>query len=307
VRFGSVSLLPINGNGPEDVVVDAEGWVFTGLEDGRIIRVSGDGTRIDTIADTGGRPLGIELYGDDGLVVCDSERGLLTVDVASGAVRTLTRSGDGAPLVVCNNAAVAADGTIYFSDSSSRFPVEQWRSDLIEQTGTGRLLRRAPDGTVDTLARGLQFANGVALTADESCVAVAETGSRRVRRVRLTGARQGEQDVLLDNLAGYPDNIATGSDGLIWVTQASPHIVLLDVVRRLPSGLRALARHLPDVLQPQPADRVGVLSVDGVGRVRHERRGEIAGFRMLSGVREHHGTLYFGSLTGPVIARTRRD
>src|SRR5699024_3330576 len=156
VRFGSVSLLPVNGNGPEDVVVDAEGWVFTGLEDGRIIRVSGDGTRIDTIADTGGRPLGIELYGDDGLVVCDSERGLLTVDVASGAVRTLTRSGDGAPLVVCNNAAVAADGTIYFSDSSSRFPVEQWRSDLIEQTGTGRLLRRAPDGTVDTLARGLQ-------------------------------------------------------------------------------------------------------------------------------------------------------
>ena len=33
--FGEVSLIPVNGARPEDVVVDAEGCVYTGVEDGR--------------------------------------------------------------------------------------------------------------------------------------------------------------------------------------------------------------------------------------------------------------------------------
>lgn len=37
MRFGEVRVIPVNGNGPEDVVVDARGGVLTGLDDGRII------------------------------------------------------------------------------------------------------------------------------------------------------------------------------------------------------------------------------------------------------------------------------
>ena len=60
-------------------------------------------------------------------------------------------------------------------------------TDLIRRTASGRLLRRAPDGTVTELLGGLEFANGVALAADGSYVAVAETGACRVHRVWLTG------------------------------------------------------------------------------------------------------------------------
>lgn len=306
MRFADVSVIPVNGKGPEDVLVDADGQVYTGLEDGRIIRLSRGGKRIDMIADTGGRPLGIEFYSDVELLVCDADHGLLAVDITSGAVRTLTRTVAGAPLLVCNNAAVAADGTVYFSDSSTRFPVARWREDLIEQTGTGRLLRRSPDGTVDTLARGLQFANGVALAPDESFVTVAESGTCRVRRIWLTGERAGQEDDFLDDLPGYPDNTSTGSDGLIWVTQASPKVAALDVVRRLPAQLRAVVRSVPSSLQPSPAPTVGVLGVDPDGRIVHELRGEIEGFQMLTGVRERNGTLYFGSLEERAIAVTQR-
>jgi len=203
--------------------------------------------------------------------------------------------------VFCNNAAVASDGTVYFTDSSRRFGIDNWRDDLIEQTAGGRLLRRSPDGTIDLLLDGLQFANGVALPPDESFVAVAETGACQVSRVWL---RDGRSDVFVDGLPGFPDNISTGSDGLIWITQASPRVPALDVVRRLPAPLRAGIRKLPTSLQPNPGREVGVLGVTADGKVSHELRGEIPGFHMLVGVREWQGKLYFGSLEENAIAVT---
>ncbi|SDY82326.1 Strictosidine synthase [Amycolatopsis xylanica] len=304
MRFGEVKVIPVGGHGPEDVVVDAEGQVYTGLADGRILRLSPDGSRIEKIAHTGGRPLGLELHGEDELLVCDANLGLLTVGINGGKVTTLATEALGLKLVFCNNAAVAQDGTIYFTDSSRRFPITHWRDDLIEQTAGGRLLRRDTDGTIDLVADGLQFANGVALPPDESFVAVAETGSFKVTRVWLTGEKAGTVDTLLDDLPGFPDNISTGSDGLIWVTQASPKVPALDVVRKLPSPLRSLVRSLPPGLQPAPKREVGVLGVAADGTVERELRGEIDGWHMLTGVREHGGKLYFGSLDEPAIAMT---
>ena len=79
----------MNGRGPEDVAVTADGELLTGVEDGRILRLSPDGRRIEVVADTGGRPLGIEVVPDGRLVVCDAYRGLLSVDPRSATVRTL--------------------------------------------------------------------------------------------------------------------------------------------------------------------------------------------------------------------------
>ncbi|RZQ60956.1 SMP-30/gluconolactonase/LRE family protein [Amycolatopsis suaedae] len=298
--FARTTVVPVNGSGPEDVVVDADGTVYTGLADGRIIAVSEGGALIRTVADTGGRPLGIELYGPGELLVCDQDRGLLVVTPASGRVRQLADRAGGRKLLACNNAAVAADGTVYFSDSSTRFPIPRWREDLIEQTGTGRLLRRTPDGAIDLLLDGLQFANGVALAPDESFVTVAETGACRVRAVELSG---GTARTFLDGLPGHPDNSSTGTDGLLWITQASPTVAALRIVRALPAPLRAAVRALPTWAQPSPARRCGVLGVRPDGEVVHDLSGELAGFQVLTGVREHHGTLWFGSLVGTAIAR----
>jgi sugar lactone lactonase YvrE len=302
MRFGEIRLIPVNGVGPEDVVVDAEGRIYTGLADGRVIRISPDGRRIDTLADTRGRPLGLEFYGADELLVCDADRGLLVLPIGGGEPRVLATEALGLPLVLCNNAAVAADGTVYFSDSSRRFPVAQWRADLIEHTRSGRLLRRTPDGAIDLLADGLDFANGVALAADESFVAVAESGAFRVSKIALTGRRPGAASTLIDTLSGFPDNISTGTDGLIWVTQASRRVAALDVIRRLPAPLRTLARRAPAALQPSPNREVGVLGVAADGRIVRELRGEVEGFHMLTGVRERDGLLYFGSLAERAVA-----
>jgi sugar lactone lactonase YvrE len=257
---------------------------------------------VETVARTPGRPLGLELLGTDELLVCASDVGLLAVSLADGSVRTLTDRVEGRRLGACNNAAVADDGTVYFTDSSTRFPVPRWRDDLVQRSRSGRLFRRDPSGAVSELLGGLEFANGVALAADGSYVAVAETATCRLRRVWLTGPRAGRSEVFVDRLPGYPDNISLGSDGLIWIALPSPRTALLTGVQRLPPPLRSTARRIPERFQPAPSPRVAVLAVDDAGRVVHHLSGDVPGFRLLTGVREAGGTLWFGSLAGRHVA-----
>jgi sugar lactone lactonase YvrE len=297
-----LTVIPVPAHGAEDVLVDAEGWVLTGTEDGSIFRVRPDGQRIDRVGSTGGRPLGLELLPDGRVLVCDAHRGLLALDTTDGHIEVLAKEADGQRIKVCNNAAVHSSGDIYFSDSSQVFPLEQWRADLAENTATGRLIRRATDGSTEVLLDGLRFANGVALSADESFVAVAESGGRTVVRRWLTGDRAGQVDHLVTDLPGYPDNIARGSDGLIWVTIGSPRTALLEWVVRAPVPVRRAARRLPERLQPGPQRTVRVIALDDDGRTVHDVQADATRFHMVTGVREHHGRLWLGSLAHPAIA-----
>ena len=298
----SLTVIPVPGPGAEDVVVDAEGWVFTGTADGAVFRVRPDGRRIDRVGDTGGRPLGLELLPDGRLLVCDARRGLLALDPRDGAVEELTTLVDGQPMEFCNNAAVHSGGDVWFSDSSRHYGIDRWKADLLENTSSGRLLRRSPDGAVEVVLDGLRFANGVALAADESYVAVAETAGRTVVRHWLTGPRQGETDHLATDLPGYPDNISRGSDGLVWVTIASPTDPLVERLMTAPVPVRRLAWRVPGRLQPRPRRTVRVMAFDDTGAVVHDLTADASGYHLATGVREHHGRVWLGSLEEPAIA-----
>jgi sugar lactone lactonase YvrE len=302
----TVQVIPVPGLGAEDVVVAPagpdKGAVFTGTADGAIWRVHDDGGRIDRVADTGGRPLGIEIDVDGRLLVCDAEKGVLRVDPGTGAVETVVDRVAGVPMAFCNNAAVADDGTVWFSDSSTRYGIDHWREDFVQDTATGRLLRRDTDGEVDVVLDGLRFANGVALAADASYVAVAETAARTVVRRWLTGPRAGERDLLVDDLPGYPDNIARGSDGLIWVSIASPRDALVERIQHAPKLLRRSVTAVPRAFQPQPRRTVRAQAFDAEGRLVHDVDAPADDFHMVTGVREHDGRLWLGSLEEPAIA-----
>lgn len=303
-------VIAVPGQGAEDVVVALdgpdEGAVFTGTEDGTIHRIRADGARVEAVAHTGGRPLGIELLPGGRLLVCDARRGLLTVDPGSGAVDVVLDAVDGTALRFCNNAAVAADGTFYFSDSSTVHPIDRWKAEMVEDTRTGRLLRRRPDGQVKVLLGDLAFANGVALAGDESFVAVAETAARRVRRHWLAGPRAGTTDFLVRDLPGYPDNISRGSDGLIWVTIASPRDALVERLQRGPLWLRRQVTRIPERLQPAPKRTVRVQAYTVDGRLARDLPTDDSEFRMrfhmATGVREHSGRIWLGSLHEPAVA-----
>ena len=288
--------------GAEDVVVDHVGNVWTGTEDGSIFRIAPDGSAT-RIANTGGRPLGLELLGEDRLLIADAHAGLLALDTATGTIEPLVTEVDGRPMKFCNNAAVAANGDIWFSDSSTVYPIESWKSDIVEETRTGRLMCRRADGSVEVHLEQLSFANGVALAADESFVCVAETASRTVVRLWLTGERAGSRDYLVEGLPGYPDNIALGSDGLIWVTIASPLDPVLEMLQtKAPMFVRRLVTRIPEALQPKPKKSVRVQAFDGDGALVHDVEADASGYHMVTGVREHQGQLWLGSLHEAAVA-----
>lgn len=299
--------IPLGGTGPEDVVVDREGRVITGVADGRILRVRPRGpARVEQIARTGGRPLGLEVLPDGRLLVCDGERGLLRVapeaDSGAGAgsggrVEVLVDRVAGEPLRFCSSAAAAADGTVYFTASSRRFPLQEWLGDLLERTPTGRLLRLPPGGgEPEVLLDDLDFANGVVLAEDESWVAVAETGAYRLTRLWLSGPRTGQRDTLVENLPGFPGNLSRGTDGTVWVALAGPRQRPLDWLRRAPAGVRRAVWRAARPLPIRPLRVARVLGIGPGGRVRHDLRHRGADYRMVTSVYAYDGMLILGSL-----------
>jgi len=295
-------IVPVPSHGTEDVLVADDGTVYTGTADGNLYAVEPTSGQARLIGNTGGRPLGLELLPDGRLLVCDAHHGLLAVDAATGELETLVDAVHGRPLVFCNNAAVATNGDIWFSDSSTRFGIEHWRKDFLQNTRTGQLIRRTPDGAVEIVLDDLAFSNGVALAADESYVAVAETVTRTVVRYWLTGPKAGQRDMLCEDLPGYPDNIARGSDGLIWVALPSVLDPIGERVLRMPRGVRKLVSAIPPGLQPQVKRAVRVMAFDDDGRCVHDLSADATDFHMVTGVREHGGQVWLGSLEEPAVA-----
>lgn len=301
----TVQVHPVHHDGAEDVVVATsgphEGSVYTGAADGAVLRVAPDGT-VTQVGDTGGRPLGLELDPDGRLVVLDAHRGILRLDPATGAVEQVLAEVGGRPMAFCNNGAIASDGTLWFSDSSRHFGIDRWKDDFVQDTASGRLLALRTDGSVEVVLDGLRFANGVALAADESFVVVAETRGRTLVRHWLTGARAGTRDLLASDLPGYPDNIARGSDGSIWVSIASPTDPVVERLGRAPLWVRRGVTRIPERLQPAPKRTCRVQAFDAAGRLVHDLDLDTPDFHMVTGVREHDGRVWLGSLHEPAVA-----
>lgn len=70
----------------------------------------------------------------------------------------------------------ASDGTVYFSDTSTRFDSDNWFLDHLESRFTGRLLKYDPRaGETSVVLDDLGFANGVALSHDEAFLVICES------------------------------------------------------------------------------------------------------------------------------------
>jgi sugar lactone lactonase YvrE len=299
-------LAPEVGEGPEAVTLGPDGFLYTGLQDGQVVRVRPDGQGpVERVVRTGGRPLGLQFDATGHLIVADAFRGLLAV----GPDRTITVLVDtveGQRLLFPNALDIAADGAIWFSDASQRFDQHHWRWDFWEGRATGRLLRYDPRTRQTTVRLAdLRFANGVALGPDDAFVLVKETVAARIHRLWLTGPRVGTRDIFLDGLPGYPDNLSYNGRGLFWVVLAAPRIDALDRLAGSPR-LRQVLFRLPAVLTDMPLPAVAwVLGVDVLGTVRHHLRETAGRYSNITSVVEYDGALWFGSLFGRRVGRAQ--
>ncbi len=296
--MGSVHRVELPGRGPEDVRIDSQGRIVTGIEDGRVLRVTlrdDDAPMIETVADTGGRPLGIAVVDDSTLLVCDSERGLLRVDVETGTVSVLVDEVDGVPLNFASNVVPAPSGRIYFTASTTRFGFDEYLADLLEHSGTGRLLVLETDGSVRTLVDGIQFANGLIVSDDENQITVSETGNFRLARYRRSGDEFVPVADLVSNLPGFPDNLSVDDD-LVWISLANPRVGLFDAAARLPGFVRKLAYSLPESIR-SGTTTTWVLAVNNHGEVVYDLQNSKPDFSTVTSVVRLGDRLVLGSIT----------
>jgi sugar lactone lactonase YvrE len=304
--------------GPEHVQLGPDGLLYTTVASGKVLRMAPDGSRRQVFADTQGRVLGFDFDRAGNMIAADALRGLMRIDPA-GQVTLLTDRAGQTPILYADAVIVTkAAGTperIYLSDASMRFGAKAWGGtfeasvlDILEQSATGRVLVHDPAaGVTEEVARGLSFANGVTLSADEQTLFVAETGRYRVwavpasaRGLDLAQGPVGGARVLLDNLPGYPDNLVRGLGGRIWVGLTKPRSPVIDQMAAKPL-LREMTLRLPRAWWPIPKAYGHVIAFTEDGHVVADWQDPSGAYPETTAVTETADRLYVQSLHAPAL------
>ncbi len=313
-RLKGIETFPIAGNhGPEDIALDARGRIYAATHEGNIVRLDPDGSNPENWVNTGGRPLGVDFDRQGNLIVADAFRGLLSI-APNGKISELATTADGIAIRYADDVDVAADGKIYFSDASTKFGAKESGGtyeasllDLMEHGGHGRLIEYDPGtGIAKTLLDGLNFANGVAVSHDQTYVLVNETGGYRVIRFWIGGPKKGQSETLIDSLPSFPDNISTGYDGRYWVALVSPRNPLIDKLAGKPF-MRKVIQRMPAFLRPQAVAYGHIIAIDGYGKVVADLQDPDGSYPINTSATETKDYLYIGSLVAPVLGRLAKE
>ncbi|MDP1955225.1 MAG: SMP-30/gluconolactonase/LRE family protein [Polaromonas sp.] len=294
--------------GPEHIVLARDGKLYAAVASGNILRMNPDGSAQEVFVHTGGRVLGFDFDAAGNLIAADAVKGLLSISPAKKVTVLADKVGTD-PIRYADAVVVAGNGKIYLSDASTRFAPASWGGtfeasvlDILEQSATGRVLEYDPaTGSTRIVAKGLSFANGVALSADGKSLFVAETGRYRVWKIAVEANQldlaqaHPQARVLLDNLPGYPDNLMRGLDGKIWLGFAKPRNPVVDNMADQPF-LRKLTLRLPRALWPIPQSYGHVTAFTEDGKIVADLQDPSGAYPETTAVTETPDRLYIQSL-----------
>jgi len=193
---------------PEGVAVGRDGTLYAGGEAGQVYRISSDGKKVETLANTGGFCLGLTLDQKENIYVCDLGRRALMKVSQQGSV-TVVAEAVGDRKFTCPNFSVFdSRDNLYFSDSG------QWKQ------ANGVVCCMRANGRVEVFAEGpFHFANGLALDAAEQYLYVVESNLDRVVRIEIkSDGGAGASEVYAEGLARVPDGMAFDANGNLYVT-----------------------------------------------------------------------------------------
>ncbi|EXC35260.1 Adipocyte plasma membrane-associated protein [Morus notabilis] len=287
----------------EDVAYDAQsGVIYTGCVDGWVKRVRLNDSGVDSWINTGGRPLGLAVdHANHKLLVADAEKGLLSIS-EDGVIEVLSDEAEGLKFKLTDGVDIAKDGTIYFTDASHKYHLKDFIWDILEGKPHGRLLSYDPSTKqTKVLVRGLYFANGVAVSPDQSSVIFCETVMRRCRKYHLKGERKGSVDPFIERLPGMPDNIRYDGEGLYWIALSTEATWSWNLAQKFPFIRKAIAIIVRHIGRPHMEKNGGVFAVDLEGKpVFHYYDPALS---LISSGAKIGNHLYCGSIAYPYIIR----
>lgn len=296
--------------GPEATAIK-DGYIYTGLGNGDVVRmhIESEGEP-EVLANTGGHPLGLKFDADGNLIICDANKGLLSLSPA-GEISLLSDSVDGRRYKVPDDLAIAADGKIYFSDISAKWSLDQADYAIMEDNPLGVLVCYDPATKTSSVALdNMHLSNGVVMGPNDESVLINETLAFRVTRLWLKGPKAGQSEAFVENLPGGPDNITYNGKGTYWIALAFPRFPRLESLAPRP-GLKKIMMRFPKFLAPVPEFFDGLnlpcyglfVGVDLEGNVTHFVDSHDGVFGMVTSVLEHEDQLYIGGIAADCIGR----
>jgi gluconolactonase len=201
----------------EGLAVDRDGTVWCGGEDGQIYRGRLDGEPVE-IAQVSGRTLGFAVDGAGNAYCCTylAGAGLYRITTA-GAVDQVSAGTTDRPAVVPNQPAFLPSGQLLFTDSGA------WGED------DGCIFGVDPPGrttVADTTCS--RFPNGLAVSPDESTLAVVETTLPGVSELSIgSDGSLHDRRVVVEMPGTVPDGVAYDETGALLIACWAPDAVFL--------------------------------------------------------------------------------
>jgi outer membrane protein assembly factor BamB len=139
--------------GPEHIAIGPDGKLYAAMTSGNLLRMDPDGGKQEVFANTGGRVLGFDFDAEGRMIAADAVKGLLVITADARVTVLSDRVSSDDPVRYANSVVVAPDGTIYFTDASTRFSACPRRL-------AGTLCRWAFDDKHDNKQGGLRRRHG---------------------------------------------------------------------------------------------------------------------------------------------------
>ena len=294
--------------GPEAVVQGPHGYLYATSHEGWILRWL-ENQEPQKWVKLPARPLGIALDKEANVWAACVDTGLLKI-TPQGEISTELTQVDGQDIRYADDLDIANNGKIYLSDASTKFFPSDWGGtlaasllDILEHAGNGRVIEYdSNSGSARVVKKGLNFANGIAIDPAQQFVLVVETGSYRVWKLWIAGQRVGQEEIIIDNLPGFPDNIHVGKQGRFWVGLTAPRAQILDNLSRRPA-MRKVVQRLPAFMRPKVVHYGAVFAINESGQVISNKQSPTGKVYATTGVAETDDYLYITSLTAPFLAR----
>jgi len=202
---------------PEGLAVHGDGSIWCGGERGQIYRIEPDASSIEQLASTGGFSQGMAFDAEDNLYFCDLKHGaVMRLDAKSGVLEKFADGAEGSGINIPNYPVFDAEGRLYVSDSHA-----------FKEPGPG-IFRFEPDGAGELWYDDpINFANGLALSADGRHLYVAETFGNTVFRIAIEDdGSAGTREEVASLTGVLPDGLAFDTENNLYVACYEPSQVL---------------------------------------------------------------------------------
>ena len=309
------SKINLNGwLGPEDIVFDGLGNLYCGVHnanfsDGCILKISPD-NQIEEFYKAGSWVAGLHFDKNNNLIALSHKQGLISISPDKIVTILADKDENGNRFYIPNGLDISSAGKIYFTNTSeiSSYNIKYGRKLILEMIPRGALYCYDPENkSIKTLLSGTYFGNGVVLSKDESYVLMVETTKYRVLKFWLQGEKQGQTEIFIENLQGFPNGISIRNDGTYWLGFTTKRNEALDNIHSK-VGMKKFVYGLPNFLQPK-AEKFGMIqhiSMEGkIIETLFDTQGVL--LPEAGAVKEYNGNLYIGGDVLPYIVKHKID